>query len=211
MQAAEGYVGISTLKNLRALSARRISTSAEKSHPLDSVAPPATILNDVPTFSVRRAFLDLHCLLACDAVHQIDEGAFIVIQMMPSRLHFYTFGPAPADADVRPAISRSVGVDCRLFLRRETPQSDCQPANCVRRSVHEMRDLFSRPRLRREFQQTSIFPVRPTTSVSRHLRFFRVLPSFLFWLNANPINPSTTKTAPATISQCGYSIAESIA
>ena len=121
MHPTESYVGISTLKNLRALSARRISTSAEKSHSLDSVAPPAAILNDVPTFSVRRAFLDLHCLLACDAVHQIDEGAFIVIQMILSRLHFYTFSPAPADADVRPAISRSVGVDCRLFLRRETP------------------------------------------------------------------------------------------
>jgi len=32
---------------------------------------------------------------------------------------------------------------------------------------------------------------------------------FLFWLNAKPINPSTTKTAPATINQWGYSIAES--
>jgi hypothetical protein len=32
----------------------------------------------------------------------------------------------------------------------------------------------------------------------------------LFWRNAKPINPSTTKTAPATINQCGYSIAESI-
>jgi hypothetical protein len=44
-------------------------------------------LNDFPlTFSVRRAFLDLHCLPAYDAVHQIDEGAFVVIQMMSSRL-----------------------------------------------------------------------------------------------------------------------------
>ena len=33
---------------------------------------------------------------------------------------------------------------------------------------------------------------------------------FLFWLNAKPIKPSTTKTAPATISQCGYCIAESL-
>ncbi len=124
MQTAEAAIplrGISTLKNLRALSARRISTSAEKSQPLDSVAPPATILNDIPTFSVGRAFLDLHCLLACDAVHQIDEGAFIVIQMMPSRLHFFTFSPPPTDADARTAISRSVGVDSRLFLHSETP------------------------------------------------------------------------------------------
>src|SRR6202043_88483 len=34
--------------------------------------------------------------------------------------------------------------------------------------------------------------------------------AFLFWRNAKPKNPSTTKTAPATINQCGYSIAESI-
>jgi hypothetical protein len=33
---------------------------------------------------------------------------------------------------------------------------------------------------------------------------------FLFWRNAKPINPSTTKTAPATINQCGYCIADSI-
>ena len=85
MQAAEGYVGISTLKNCKQLSARRIPTPAEKSHPLNSVAPPATILNDVPTFSVGRAFLDLHCVPAYDAVHQIDQGTFIVVQRMSSR------------------------------------------------------------------------------------------------------------------------------
>jgi hypothetical protein len=32
---------------------------------------------------------------------------------------------------------------------------------------------------------------------------------FLFWLNAKPVNPSTTKTAPATIIQCGYSSSKS--
>src|ERR1035441_9602053 len=32
--------------------------------------------------------------------------------------------------------------------------------------------------------------------------------AFLFRLNAKPINPSSTKTAPATINQCGYCIAE---
>ena len=31
-----------------------------------------------------------------------------------------------------------------------------------------------------------------------------------FWRNAKPMNPSTTKTTPAIINQCGYSIAESI-
>jgi hypothetical protein len=34
--------------------------------------------------------------------------------------------------------------------------------------------------------------------------------TFLFWLNAKPINPNTTKTAPATIIQCGNCIAVSI-
>ena len=48
---------------------RHISTSAEQSHPLDSVTAPATILNDVSAFGVGRAFLDLHCLPAYDAVH----------------------------------------------------------------------------------------------------------------------------------------------
>src|ERR1019366_6629855 len=33
---------------------------------------------------------------------------------------------------------------------------------------------------------------------------------FLFWRNAEPINPITTKTPPAIISQCGYCIAESM-
>jgi hypothetical protein len=33
--------------------------------------------------------------------------------------------------------------------------------------------------------------------------------AFLFRRNINPTNPSTTKTDPATINQCGYCIAES--
>src|SRR6266436_1579698 len=40
----------------------RISTSAKEGHALNSVAPLATILNDVLTFSVGGAFLKLHCL-----------------------------------------------------------------------------------------------------------------------------------------------------
>ena len=35
----------------------RISTSAEESHPLNSLAPLATILNDVFTFGIGGAFL----------------------------------------------------------------------------------------------------------------------------------------------------------
>lgn len=34
--------------------------------------------------------------------------------------------------------------------------------------------------------------------------------AFWFRLNAKPINPSNTKTAPAIINQCGYCIAESM-
>ncbi len=60
-------------------SARRISTSAEKSHPLNSVAPPATILNDVPAFRVWGAFLKLHRLAANNAAKEIDQRAFIVV------------------------------------------------------------------------------------------------------------------------------------
>jgi hypothetical protein len=66
----------------------RISTSAEKSHPLNSVAPPATILNDVLTFSVGGAFLKLHCLFAYNAAQETYQRAFIVVQMMsPGHLH----------------------------------------------------------------------------------------------------------------------------
>ena len=39
--------------------------------------------------------------------------------------------------------------------------------------------------------------------------YWPTLGQFLFCLNASPINPRTTKTAPATINQCGYSIAYS--
>jgi hypothetical protein len=38
-------------------------------------------LNDVPTFSVGSAFLQLHCLLAYNAANEIDQRAFVVIQM----------------------------------------------------------------------------------------------------------------------------------
>jgi hypothetical protein len=53
-----------------------------QSHPLNSAAQVATILNDVPTFIVGRAFLQLHRPLAYDAGQQIDQGAFVVIQIM---------------------------------------------------------------------------------------------------------------------------------
>jgi hypothetical protein len=34
--------------------------------------------------------------------------------------------------------------------------------------------------------------------------------TYLFWLMQKPINPSTSRTAPATITQSRYSIAESM-
>jgi hypothetical protein len=51
-------------------SARRIATSADESHPLNSAAPLATILNDVFTFSVGGAFLKLHCLFAYNTAQE---------------------------------------------------------------------------------------------------------------------------------------------
>jgi len=42
-------------------------------------------LNDVPTLSVGSAFLQLHLPLAYNAAQQIDQGAFIVVQMMSAR------------------------------------------------------------------------------------------------------------------------------
>src|SRR6266481_7297463 len=52
---------------------------------------------------------------------------------------------------------------------------------------------------------------RATTSFRTRCHFCRLLigSRFLFLLNAKPINPSTTKTAPATIIQCGYSSSKS--
>jgi len=61
-------------------SVRRIATSAEESHPLSSVAPLATILNDVFTFSVGGAVLKLHCLFAYNAIQETYQWAFIVVQ-----------------------------------------------------------------------------------------------------------------------------------
>jgi hypothetical protein len=61
-------------------SVRSIATSAEESHPLNSVASLATILNDVFTFSVGGAFLKLHCLFAYNAVQEAYQWAFIVVQ-----------------------------------------------------------------------------------------------------------------------------------
>jgi CheY-like chemotaxis protein len=55
------------------------SSSAEQPHPLDSVAEATTILNDVHSFLVRGAFLELHWLVANNAAKEIDQRAFIVV------------------------------------------------------------------------------------------------------------------------------------
>ena len=76
-------------------SVRPIATSAEESHPLSSVAPLATILNDVFTFSVGGAVLKLHCLFAYNAIQETYQWAFIVVQWYPQgartgSLHFFS-------------------------------------------------------------------------------------------------------------------------
>src|SRR4029077_13550971 len=68
------------------LQRRRISTSADESHPLNSITPPTTILDDVRTPSVGSAFLDLHRLPTYDADQQIYQRAFIVVRMMWAHL-----------------------------------------------------------------------------------------------------------------------------
>ena len=65
-----------------------VSTSAEESHPLNSPALLATILNDVFTFGIGLASLNLHCLFAYDAVQETCERAFIVVRMMSRATHF---------------------------------------------------------------------------------------------------------------------------
>jgi hypothetical protein len=64
-------------------SARTISTSAEKSDPFNSGAPLATILDDVVAFAVGHAFFYLHCLAAYKAAQQLNQWAFIIVQMRP--------------------------------------------------------------------------------------------------------------------------------
>jgi hypothetical protein len=68
------------IRILASPSARRIATSADESLPLNSAAPPATILNDVFTFSIGGAFLKLHCLFAYNAAQETYQRAFIVVQ-----------------------------------------------------------------------------------------------------------------------------------
>jgi hypothetical protein len=55
------------------------STSAAKPHQLNSVAPLAKILNDV--IRVWRASLNLHWLFAHEAAQEINQWAFIVVQI----------------------------------------------------------------------------------------------------------------------------------
>jgi hypothetical protein len=72
----------------------RVSASAEESHPLNSPALLATILNDVLTFGIGLAFLNLHCLFAYDAVQETYKRAFIVIRMISRATHFLAFSPS---------------------------------------------------------------------------------------------------------------------
>ena len=52
----------------------RVPTSTEEPHPHNSVAPLATILNNVVIFGVGGAFLNLHRLFANDAAQETDQG-----------------------------------------------------------------------------------------------------------------------------------------
>jgi hypothetical protein len=64
---------------------RRVPTSAEKSHPFNSGAPLATILNDVVAFLIGLALLNLHRLLAYKAAQQINQRAFIFVRLRSFR------------------------------------------------------------------------------------------------------------------------------
>jgi hypothetical protein len=75
----DGALPNQQIRILASPSARRIATSADESHPLNSAALPATILNDVFTFSIGGAFLKLHCLFAYNAAQETYQRAFIVV------------------------------------------------------------------------------------------------------------------------------------
>lgn len=57
-----------------------LSAWAHKAHPLNSIAPWATILNDIVALRVGRALLDLHCFVAYGTAQKIDQRAFVVVQ-----------------------------------------------------------------------------------------------------------------------------------
>jgi hypothetical protein len=69
-------------------SPRRISAAAEESHPLNSVALLATILNDVVAFSVGGDFLNFHSLCAHNAAQETYQWALIVVHMRHQPAHF---------------------------------------------------------------------------------------------------------------------------
>jgi len=76
-------------------SVRPIATSAEESHPLSSVAPLATILNDVFTFSVGGAVLKASLSLCIQCNSRDLSVGFIVVQWYPQgartgSLHFFS-------------------------------------------------------------------------------------------------------------------------
>jgi hypothetical protein len=83
----------------RAAARAYLTAAAEEPHQLNSGASLATILNDIAAFRVGHAFLNLHRLFANKAAQQIDQRAFIVIQIRifrhPSQpLHFpFAFSP----------------------------------------------------------------------------------------------------------------------
>jgi hypothetical protein len=76
-----GVTGMRVKLVISSPSARSIPTSAKQSHRLNSAAARATILDDVVAFPVGGASLNFHCLFANKAAQQINQGAFIVIQM----------------------------------------------------------------------------------------------------------------------------------
>jgi hypothetical protein len=88
----------------RAAARGYLTTAAEESHQLYSGASLATILNNVTAFRVGLAFLKPHRLFAYKAAQQINQWAFIVIQMRFFRhpSHFQPFiSPSPSPSAIR--------------------------------------------------------------------------------------------------------------
>ena len=68
-------------RGYRAAARAYLTAAAEEPHQLNSGASLATILNDIAAFRVGHAFFNLHRLFANKAAQQIDQQAFIVIQI----------------------------------------------------------------------------------------------------------------------------------
>jgi hypothetical protein len=136
-------------------------------------------LNDVPSFSVGGAFLELHCFVADDAPNEIDQWAFIVVAR---RAHF-SFAVNPASGAIRSAFRRlwfSSERRSGLAIRYRLPRRQRVKGP----SIGLVRDLL----LRRSFLFAHRFAFSPS-STSRRMASERVVSFAVAHASTSAIRP----------------------